>query len=131
MTESLGELEKLQRAAQLIGEMSQGRLQVLPSVVGHIYVHPNDDAYLGLNLHLNAIPNQERYQIQFSAYVRRMGAGLDGKGLHALLTEVGQTYALLTALEGQNFCPSPEDLAAFREQLPAPQVQEQVSPVMG
>ena len=131
MTENQCELEKLQRAAQLIEEMSQGRLQVLPSVVGHVYVRPKDDAYLGLDLHLNAIPNQERYQVQFSAYVRRMGAWLDAKGLHALLTEVGQTYALLTALERQKFCPSPEDLAVFREQLTAQQVQEQFSPVMG
>lgn len=131
MTESLSELEKLQRAAQLIEEMSQGRLQVLPNVVGHVYVHPNDDAYLGLNLHLNTIPAQERYQIQFSAYVRRMGAGLDAKGLHALLSEVGQTYALLTALEGQIFRPTLEDLAAFRKQLAEPQAQEQISPVMG
>ena len=38
MAEALTELEKLQKAAKLIEEMSQGRLQVCPSVVGQVYI---------------------------------------------------------------------------------------------
>lgn len=40
MAEALTELEKLQKAAKLIEEMSQGRLQVCPSVVGQVYIRP-------------------------------------------------------------------------------------------
>ena len=44
MAEALTELEKLQKAAKLIEEMSQGRLQVCPSVVGQVYIRPQNEA---------------------------------------------------------------------------------------
>ena len=44
MAEVLTELEKLQKAAKLIEEMSQGRLQVCPSVVGQVYIRPQNEA---------------------------------------------------------------------------------------
>ena len=40
LDEQLSELEKLQQAAQLIEEMSQGRLQIRPSVAGLVYIRP-------------------------------------------------------------------------------------------
>lgn len=38
MAEVVSELDKLREAAKLIEEMSQGRLQVCPSVVGQVYI---------------------------------------------------------------------------------------------
>ena len=46
--EHQNELEKLQKAALLIEEMSMGRLKVCPSTVGHVYIRPESDAYIGL-----------------------------------------------------------------------------------
>ena len=85
LDEQLSELEKLQQAAQLIEEMSQGRLQVCPSVVGQVYIRPQHDSNLGM---------------------------------------VGQTYALMAALEARRYTPTGEDLTAFRDGLAAQQGQE-------
>lgn len=50
MAEVVSELDKLREAAKLIEEMSQGRLQVCPSVVGQVYIRPENEAYLGLDI---------------------------------------------------------------------------------
>ena len=57
----------------------------------------------------------------FSAQLRRMGADMTSEGLRTLLSEVGQTYALLAALESRSYTPTTEDLTAFREDLLAEQ----------
>ena len=123
MDEQLTELEKLQRAAQLIEEMSQGRLLVCRSAVGQVYIRPENEAYLGLDMRIDSIPGQPRYQITFSAQIRRMGADMDADRLRTLLSEVGQTYALMAALETRSYTPTMEDLAAFCDELAAQQVQ--------
>lgn len=61
MDEQLSELEKLQQAAQLIEEMSQGRLQVCPSVVGQVYIRPQHDSNLGMDMRIDSIPGQPHY----------------------------------------------------------------------
>lgn len=124
LDEQLTELEKLQQAAQLIEEMSQGRLQVRPSVAGQVYIRPQDDSNLGMDMRINSIPGQSRYRITFAAQLRRMGTDMDADGLRALLSEVGQTYGLLAALESRSYTPMLEDLAAFRDGLTAQQGQE-------
>lgn len=124
MDEQLTELEKLQRAAQLIEEMSQGRLQVCPSVVGQVYIRPQDDSNLGMDMRIDSVPGQPRYRITFAAQLRRMGTDMDSDGLHALLSEVGQTYALMAALEVRSYTPTMEDLTAFRDGLAAQQEQK-------
>ena len=121
MDEHLTELEKLQQAAQLIEEMSQGRLRVCPSVVGQVYIRPQDDSNLGMEMRIDSIPGQPRYQITFAAQLRRMGTDMDADSLRALLSEVGQTYALLAALEARSYTPTLEDLTAFRDGLAAQQ----------
>lgn len=121
MAEVVSELDKLREAAKLIEEMSQGRLQVCPSVVGQVYIRPENEAYLGLDMRINSIPGQLRYRVTFSSQMRRMGADMTSEGLRALLSEVGQTYALLTALESRSYTPTIEDLTAFREELLAEQ----------
>lgn len=117
MAEVVSELDKLREAAKLIEEMSQGRLQVCPSVVGQVYIRPENEAYLGLDMRINSIPGQLRYRVTFSSQMRRMGADMTSEGLRALLSEVGQTYALLTALESRSYTLTTEDLTAFREEL--------------
>lgn len=117
MAEVVSELDKLREAAKLIEEMSQGRLQVCSSVVGQVYIRPENEAYLGLDMRINSIPGQLRYRVTFSSQMRRMGADMTSEGLRTLLSEVGQTYALLTALESRSYTPTTEDLIAFREEL--------------
>lgn len=124
LDEQLAELEKLQQAAQLIEEMSQGRLQVRPSVAGQVYIRPQDDSNLGMEMRINSIPGQSRYRITFAAQLRRMGTDMDADDLRALLSEVGQTHALMAALEARNYTPTLEDLTAFRDGLAARQEQE-------
>ena len=103
MDEQLTELEKLQQAAQLIEEMSQGRLLVRPSVAGLVYIRPQEDSNLGMDMRINSIPGQPRYRVTFAVQLRRMGTDMDADGLRTLLIEVGQLYALLAALEARSY----------------------------
>lgn len=121
MDEQITELEKLQQAAQLIEEMSQGRLQIRPSVAGLVYIRPQDVSNLGMDMRIDSIPGQPRYRITFAAQLRRMGTDMDADGLRVLLSEVGQLYALLAALEARSYTPTMEDLTAFRDELTAQQ----------
>ena len=57
LNEHPNELEKLQKAALLIEEMSMGRLKVCPSVVGHVYIRPEQDAYIGLQMQIVPDPS--------------------------------------------------------------------------
>ena len=116
MDEQLSELEKLQQAAQLIEEMSQGRLQVCPSVVGQVYIRPQHASNLGMDMRID--------RITFTVQLRRMGTDMVADDLRALLSEVGQTYALMAALEARRYTPTGEDLTAFRDGLAAQQGQE-------
>ena len=110
LDEQLSELEKLQQAAQLIEEMSQGRLQVCPSVVGQVYIRPQHDSNLGMDMRIDSIPGQPHYRITFTVQLRRMGTDMVADDLRALLSEVGQTYALMAALEARRYTPTGEDL---------------------
>lgn len=103
LDEQLSELEKLQQAAQLIEEMSQGRLQVCPSVVGQVYIRPQHDSNLGMDMRIDSIPGQPHYRITFTVQLRRMGTDMVADDLRALLSEVGQTYALMAALEARRY----------------------------
>ena len=123
LDEQLSELEKLQQAAQLIEEMSQGRLQVCPSAVEQVYIQARDDSSLGMDMRIDSIPGQPRYRITFTVQLRRMGTDMVADDLRALLSEVGQTYALMAALETRSYTPTMEDLAAFCDELAAQQVQ--------
>lgn len=130
------ELEKLMRAAGLIHSMSEGRLELRPSVVGHVYVHPEDDAYIGMELVEKYDAADQRLEISFQAFVRRMATYMDADGLRALQGEVHNAYALLMALEMQDFRPTQEDMMSLREHLTQRQEQEQtapqqIGPVMG
>ena len=66
------ELDKLKQAAGLIQSMSEGRLELRPSVVGHVYVHPEDDAYIGMELVEKSNMDDQRLEVTFQAFVRRM-----------------------------------------------------------
>ena len=53
-------------------------------------------------MRIDSIPGQPRYRITFAAQLRRMGTDMNADGLRVLLSEVGQTYALLAALESSS-----------------------------
>ena len=89
--EHQNELEKLQKAALLIEEMSMGRLKVCPSTVGHVYIRPESDAYIGLQMQIAPESTPGRYAVTFTAFPRRMGLELGSSGLRRLMTEVNQS----------------------------------------
>lgn len=130
MNEHPNELEKLQKAALLIEEMSMGRLKVCPSVVGHVYIRPEQDAYIGLQMQIVPDPSLGRYAVTFTAFPRKMGTELDAASLRKLMTEVNQSYALMTALEMQRYRPTQEDLEVFRESMIEQQESEQPLPFL-
>lgn len=115
------ELEKLKNAAGLIRDISQGKLEVRPSIGNNVFVHASDDSYIGLEMVMRSNFPKKCVDITFRSFVRRMGTPMTAKDLGQLQTEVGQTHALLQALEMGNYQPTHEDLMAFHDQL----VQEQ------
>ena len=122
------ELDKLKQAAGMIRSVSEGRLELRPCVVGHVYVHPEDDAYIGMELVEKYDAADQRLEVSFQAFVRRMATYMDADGLRALQGEVHNAYALLTALEMQDFRPTQEDMMALREHLAQQQEREQTAP---
>ena len=130
LNEHQNDLEKLQKAALLIEEMSMGRLKVCPSTVGHVYIRPESDAYIGLQMQITPESTPGRYAVTFTAFPRRMGLELDASGLRRLMTEVNQSYALLTALEMQKYHPTQSELEQFRESMIEQQEPEQPLPFL-
>ena len=124
----MNELENLRRAASLIEEMTQGR-QTFRSGIGGAYIATAEDADLGMQMRVNTGDAPEHYHVTFSAYSRRMGAEMDSGGLRTLMTEAGQMYALLMALEMQDYHPSAEELHRFADDIE--QKEQQTDPMMG
>lgn len=111
------ELEKLKKTAQVIQDLTDGRIQIRPSGMGHICVHAADNAYINLNMELKSNLERKCYDISFSCFVRRMGSSMNAKDLGALYREVHQAQALLTALELTKLQPTLDDLQAFHDHL--------------
>ena len=116
------ELEKLKKTAQVIQDMTEGRIQIRPSSLGNVCVHAADNAYINLNMEMKSNLEQKCYDISFSCFVRRMGSSMSARDLGTLYREVHQAQALLTALELTKLQPTLEDLQAFHDHL---QQQEQ------
>lgn len=125
----MNELEKLQNAAALMEEMTDGR-QTLVTGIGGGYIRTADDASFGLQMRVRTDFEQGRYQITFDAYSRRMGADMDSAALQKLMEEAGQLHALMRLLELQSFQPSAQEYQRFlagiepREQETAPMMEQ-------
>lgn len=111
------ELEKLKKTAQVIQDLTEGRIQIRPSSVGHFCVHTTDNTYINLNMELKRNLEQKCYDISFSCFIRRMGSSMSAKDLSALYREIHQSHALLTALELTKLHPTLDDLQAFHDHL--------------
>ena len=111
------ELDKLKTAAELIQNMTDGRLQVATSIGNHIFVRPKDDAYIGLDMMIRGNYHRNCYEISFDANVRRMGTPMMAADLGKLATEVQQAQSLLTALEMYRFQPTQKDMERFHDYL--------------
>lgn len=111
------ELEKLKNTASVIHDLTEGRIQMRPSGMGHICIHAADDAYINLNMELKSNLEKKCYDISFSSFVRRMGSTMNSRDLGELYREVHQAQALLTALELTKLQPTLDDLQAFHDHL--------------
>ena len=118
------ELEKLKNTAAVIYDLTEGRIQMRPSGLGHICIHAAEDAYINLNMELKSNLEQKCYDISFSSFVRRMGSTMNSRDLGMLYREVHQAQALLTALEMYSFQPTQKDMERFHDH----QVEQNHSP---
>ena len=117
------ELEKLKSTASVIHDLTEGRMWMQPSGMGHICIHAADDAYINLNMELKSNLEEKCYDVSFSSFVRRMGSSMNAIDLGALYKEVHQVWALQTALELTMLHPTLEDLQAFHDYLQQEQSQ--------
>lgn len=91
LNEHQNELEKLQKAALLIEEMSMGRLKVCPSTVGHVYIRPESDAYIGLQMKYlkNAVHSMKELPVSLRAALsNRSGEGYVDTAVKILMAVV-------------------------------------------
>ena len=133
-SKGLSELQKLKDMAKLIKDSTCGRMEMRPGVLNDVYIHPEDSAYVGIELSVRPDWKLERYELSFYARVRRMGDVLDAAGLNDLLRELQAAHAVLASLERCELHPTQEDMEAFRDFLIREQRQsapEQSGPGLG
>lgn len=121
------ELEKLKTVADLIRDISRGKLEIRPSIGNNAFIHASDDAYIGMEMVMKNSYPKKRIDITIQGFVRRMGTPMSGNDMEQLLEEVQQAYALVLALEIPKFQPTVEDLSAFHDYLQEQQLQSQES----
>lgn len=121
------ELEKLKTVADLIRDISRGKLEIRPSIGNNVFIHASDDAYIGMEMVIKNNYPKKCVDITFRGFVRRMGTPMSGNDMEQLLEEVQQAHALVLALEIPNFQPTVEDLSAFHDYLQEQQLQSQES----
>ena len=119
------ELEKLKTVADLIRDISHGKLELRPSIGNNVFIHASDDAYIGMEMVMKKNYPKKCVDITFRGFVRRMGTPMSGKDMEQLLEEVQQAHALVLALEIPQFHPTLEDLSAFHDYLQEQQMQSQ------
>ena len=119
------ELEKLKTVADLIRDISHGKLELRPSIGNNVFIHASDDAYIGMEMVMKKNYPKKCVDITFRGFVRRMGTPISGKDMEHLLEEVQQAHALVLALEIPQFHPTLEDLSAFHDYLQEQQMQSQ------
>ena len=119
------ELEKLKTVADLIRDISHGKLELRPSIGNNVFIHASDDAYIGMEMVMKNNYPKKCVDITFRGFVRRMGTPMSGKDMEQLLEEVQQAHALVLALEIPQFHPTLEDLSAFHDYLQEQQMQSQ------
>ena len=124
------ELEKLKTVADLIRDISHGKLEIRPSIGNNVFIHASDDAYIGMDMVMKNNYSKACVDITFQGFVRRMGTPMSGKELGKLQEEVQQAHALLLALEIPQFHPTLEDLAAFHDYLQEQQMQKDAEQTM-
>jgi len=116
------EYDKLLHAAEMISQLSNGRLEVRPSVIGNLFIRPDDNAYIGMQMNEKYDYANQQYDVTFQVFVRRMAQPMDSRGLFELYKEVWEAWSLLKALETEEYHPTQEDLQALRELRQSPAV---------
>ena len=119
------ELEKLKTVADLIRDISHGKLEIRPSKGNNVFIHASDDAYIGMEMVMKNNYPKKYVDITFQGFVRRIGTPMSGKEMEQLLEEVQQAHALVLALEIPQFHPTLEELSAFYNYLQEQQMQSQ------
>lgn len=119
------ELEKLKTVADLIRDISHGKLEIRPSIGNNVFIHASDDAYIGMEMVMKSNYSKKYVDITFRGFVRRMGTPMSGNDMEQLQTEVQQVHALLLALEIPQFHPKLKDLSAFHDHLVEQQMASQ------
>ena len=120
------ELEKLIKAAELIQDISHGKLELCPTDYGYAYIRADDDAYLAMDMVMRNDISEGYVDVQFQAHVRRMGSSMSAQDLTLLQQEVDRVHALVTALGIPNFHPTQADLMAFHDYLVQAQSRGQI-----
>jgi hypothetical protein len=123
--------EQLREAARLIEEMTCSRFK---HSIGSPFVCPGRDEYLAINMHRTDDYAAKVYRIHFDASLQTMGRPMDASDLRRLQQEIGTKWALLSALEMNDYALTPEEMQEFNDfihQREEQQQEESSGPVLG
>ena len=59
------ELEKLKTVADLIRDISRGKLEIRPSIGNNVFIHASDDAYIGMEMVMKSNYTKKYVDITF------------------------------------------------------------------
>jgi hypothetical protein len=137
----LKEVEKLQKAAELIESATGGKQRFdtvngFPQIfvdrpAGELAKHPHIDIRMTRKL-----VTDERYTLRFYGHFDMVGPAMDAAALRALEQELWAARTLLDTLEKQTFTPSKSELTQFTEWVSHREEQalalgKNAAPVMG
>jgi hypothetical protein len=114
----LTELEKLQKAVELIETVSNGGYEFSGCEIGTPYISCTYDSQkLGLQFVLNRNFETQRYELRFAANIREMGRALDAEDMKNLRDEIWRVNALIAALETETYAPNEDEYNRFKDWL--------------
>ena len=93
--------------------------------MGGVFIYPDNDAYLSVNMRSKYDHGAEAYRISFDANLRTMGHPMNSDGVLALQNETVRIQTLLNLLDSREFVLTSDEMEAWYNSLRDSQQQEQ------
>ena len=106
----MNRLNEMKKAALLIEEMTGSRFK---HSMGGVFIYPDRNEYFAVNMRKEVDFNARFYRIHFDVNLQTMGQPMDAAELLKLQQEIGTKWALLTALEIEQYALTPEEMQEF------------------
>lgn len=112
--DALSNLDNFDIAVSLVEGMTGCRFT---AGVGGVYIYPDEDAYLAVNMNKKWDHKTGLCQVTFDANIRTMGHSMSVDGVLKLRQEIDRTYTLLSLLDSREFVLTQDDMEQLYNSL--------------